>query len=107
MKRGYTLADRAKRQLVAIARHIAVDNPSASKRVLQALRDTFAILSRNPRIGKLRSDLRQGLRVFPGKRPAHNYVILYYERAGGIEVSATIHGARNWEQMVSRGELDD
>jgi plasmid stabilization system protein ParE len=92
---------------VAIARHIAADNPAASKRVLKALRETIGVLSRNPRIGMLRSDLREGLRVFPGKRPAHNYVILYYERVGRIEISAMIHGARNWEQMVSRGDFDE
>ncbi len=89
-----------------IASHIAIDNPAASKRVLKALRDSFSVLATNPRIGRLQDNLRAGLRVFPGRTPAHNYVILYYQRDHGIEVSAIIHGARDWAAMTARGNFD-
>jgi plasmid stabilization system protein ParE len=86
---------------------IADDNPAAAERVIEALWETFDFLSGNPKSGKRRDDLRAGLRVFPARRPAHSYVVLYYETEEFVEINSVVHGARNWELMASRGDFDE
>lgn len=103
----YRLARRADDALDAIADEIAEDNPAAAARVVAALYETFESLARLPGSGRRRDDLRSGLRVFPARRPAHNYVILYYDGDEALEIDAVVHGARDWEDMVLRGEFDD
>jgi plasmid stabilization system protein ParE len=104
VKRSYSLAAQAKEDLAGIAEYIGANNPTAAERVLQALRDTFSAISATPHMGRARDDLQQGLRVFPGSRPAHNYVVFYYVRNNGVEISDVIHGTRDWEGMFTRGD---
>jgi toxin ParE1/3/4 len=105
--KSYHLSRAADDALDAIADYIAKDSPDAAERVIAALHATFEFLAGHPTSGRKRDDLRTGLRVFPGRRPAHNYLVLYYDADEFIEVNAVIHGARNWERMAARGDFDE
>lgn len=102
------LTRRAESDLVGIADYISADNPDAAQRVVEALHKThktFQLLSRNPKIGLGRSDLRPNLRVFPARRPANNYIVFYYPKPDHVIIAAVLHGSRDWPGMFSRGEI--
>jgi plasmid stabilization system protein ParE len=101
---GYRLSRQARIDLDGIAEYIAEHNPAAVDRVLAGLRDTFSMLAASPQIGELRDDLSPGVRMQLAKRPAHKYVIFYYDRGDGVEISDVIHGARDWPGMFARGQ---
>ena len=103
----YRLSRSANVALDDIADWIADDNPAAAERVIEALWETFEFLSGHPNSGRRRDDLRAGLRVFPARRPAHSYVVQYYDTDEFVEINTVIHGARNWELMASRGDFDE
>src|SRR5687768_16677832 len=104
MARRYRLSRRAIADLEQIADDIRSHNPTAAKKVLKALQDSFQFVATNPRVGTSREDLRPGLRFVIPSRPANNYVVFFYPTANGIEVSDVIHAARNWADMFIRGE---
>jgi plasmid stabilization system protein ParE len=76
----------------------------ASRRVVEALSNAFAALAQNPDLGERRDDVAPGLRAFSPRRPAHSYVILYYETNDGVEISAVTHGARDWPKLFTSGD---
>jgi toxin ParE1/3/4 len=101
MKR-YRLTRDADGDLDSIEAWISAENPTAAERVLEALFSTMQLLAQQPRIGRLRSDLRADLRVFPGKRPAHHYVIFYEPSDDGVLVLRVLHGARDWPTLIQQ-----
>lgn len=101
----YRLSRKANENLDEIAERIAIDSPSAAQRVLDAVHESLQSLARNPRLGKTCEPFRPGLRVFPVKRPAHRYLIFYYEISNGIEVAAILHGHRDWMGLLTRGGI--
>jgi toxin ParE1/3/4 len=103
----YRLAPRAESDLDEIAAHISIENPPAALRVIDALQMTFELLGRHPDAGRSEEKLLPGLRVFPGFRPAHHYVILYRKSMAGIEIAAVVHGSRNWRQTTAEPEGSD
>ncbi|REJ72660.1 MAG: type II toxin-antitoxin system RelE/ParE family toxin [Planctomycetota bacterium] len=105
MTRTFRLTKQARRHNNEIGEYIARQDPSAADRVLEALFETFKAIAANPRIGKSCDHLREGLRVFPARRPAQNYIVFYYEGADCIEITAVLHGARDWQTMLGRGEF--
>jgi toxin ParE1/3/4 len=48
------------------------------------------MLADNPAIGQARPDIAPRLRYFPTR----NYLILYREMNGGVEIVRVVHGAR-------------
>jgi toxin ParE1/3/4 len=91
IKRSPLLRD----DLIEIWLYIAQDNPAAADRVLDKLEQKFSILAANPRIGRLRSDIGPDVRSFA----VGNYIVLYRERTGGIEIGRVIHGKRDLSQV--------
>lgn len=51
----------------------------------------FAMLGRNPYAGRLRDDIRIGIRCFPFKE----YEILYRIADPGVRIAAIMHGRRD------------
>jgi toxin ParE1/3/4 len=100
----YRLSRRARSDLDAIAEYLSENSPEAARGVLIELRDTFQLLAHNPEIGTARGDLHPNVRLFTPARPASNYVVFFYQSAGGVEISDIIHAARDWEGMFARGE---
>jgi toxin ParE1/3/4 len=101
-QRRYRLTNRALDNLDGIASYIGERDVAAADRVIEALIGCFAKLAENPEIGTKRDDLRPGLRVFSPPRPAHNYVVVFYEVGFGVEINAVIHGARDWPELITR-----
>jgi toxin ParE1/3/4 len=90
---------RANDDLIAIWRHIALDNANAATAQLSELERKFRLLPFFPRIGRKREDIRKGLRMFS----CDAYVILYREVAGSVEIVRVVHGARDLRK-VYRGK---
>lgn len=81
---------RAEEDLIEIWLFIAEANAVAADKLLDRLDQVFRRLARNPRLGPERPDLAPELRYFP----TGNYLVLYREIRGGIEIVRVLHGAR-------------
>lgn len=92
------LSDQAKEDLVTLWEYIAQDNPAAADRLLQKLVSQYKSLAEHPGMGRLREELRPGLRSFS----VGNYLILYHAISEGIAVFRIIHGARSLERLLER-----
>jgi toxin ParE1/3/4 len=102
--RRYFLSRQAHADLDSISSYLAERSPSAARQVLIELHNTFQSLATNPEIGTRRDDLYLNARLFSPARPADNYVIFFYSRSDGVEISDIIHGAQDWEGMFARGD---
>jgi toxin ParE1/3/4 len=100
----FHLSRRARADLDSIADYLASQSAIAPRRVLVELWNTFEVLAANPEIGNRRDDLHPNVRMFTPSRPASSYIVFYYPRANGIEISDVIHAARNWPGMFASGE---
>jgi plasmid stabilization system protein ParE len=87
-----------------IADFLVTRNRPAAKRVVATLLETFELIARRPKIGEQRDDLAAGVRTLSPKRPAHNYVICYYERNDCVEISRVFHGAQDWPHQLTGRE---
>jgi toxin ParE1/3/4 len=81
---------RAEQDLIEIWLFIAEADPAAADKLLDGLDGTFQRLARNPRLGPARPDLAPQLRYFP----IGNYLVLYRQMRGGVEIVRVVHGAR-------------
>lgn len=77
--------------LAEIWSFIADDSEAAADRFLRAMEQKFRLLSTQPKLGRLRSELMAELRSFPVGR----YVAFYLSMADGIELLRVLHGARD------------
>lgn len=85
--------------LVEIAEYIIPDNPDAARAVLEAIRDTFLILAREPLLGTEYHPIRQvlrGIRMFP-VTAYPNYLIYYrpLPNDAGVRILYVLHAARD------------
>jgi len=82
---------RANQDLISIWRFIALDNCDAATAQILEIERKFQLLAHFPKIGRLREDIRKGLRTYP----CNAYLILYRETAGNVEIVRVVHGARD------------
>jgi toxin ParE1/3/4 len=85
----------AEEDLIDIWIYIAEDKLSAADRLLDKIDAKISLLADQPRLGPARPDIELELRHFP----VGNYLILYREIAGGIEVVRVVHGARRLDNL--------
>lgn len=86
---------RAEEDILAIAEHIAQDNPTAAARWLDQIEQKFLLLAQQPYMGEAVDYLRPGLR-----RVTHgDYLIFYEPRETGIGLVRVLHGARRIEDF--------
>lgn len=83
---------RANRDLTAIVRAIARDNPSAAHAWLESAEELFRRLAANPEMSAVCETRRFGL---VRQHSFGNYVIYYRPIADGIEILRVVHGARD------------
>lgn len=88
----------ARQDLRDIGDYIAQDDRQAARRFVRTLRERCAFLAENPRVGRERPDLGEGLRSFP----VGNYVIFYRLLDGVVEIVNVIHGSRDIESLFGR-----
>jgi len=93
LRRKAYLSPTAEADLGQIWAYIARDSPRAADRFLLRLRRQCEVLARSPGIGRIREEVRPGLRSFPVGR----YVIFYHEAPGGIGVARVLSGYRDLE----------
>ena len=87
----FRLSALAKNDLAEVRAFIAADNPAAADRQTGAFFDRFHMLARNPEMGESRPDLGVDLRIFS----VGNYVIVFRQMAGGVEIARVVSGYRD------------
>jgi len=85
----------ANRDLEEVKNYISQDNLDAAVRLILLIREKCALLSKQPGMGRDRSDILSGLRGFP----VGNYVIFYQPMNAGIAVVRVLHGARDIPEL--------
>jgi toxin ParE1/3/4 len=97
-------AEEAIRDVADIHLFIAMNNPAAADRFLDALRLTFRTLARWPEVGphyqSNRAELT-GMRFWPVRRFT-NYLIFYrvIVKSGQLHIVRILHGARDLSQVL-------
>ena len=81
----------ARFDLVDIWQFIADDSEAAADRVLDQIEATLRMLRDNPKAGRARPELADGVRSFP----AGNYVLFYRETREGITLVRALSGYRD------------
>ncbi|MEO5332666.1 MAG: type II toxin-antitoxin system RelE/ParE family toxin [Magnetococcus sp. YQC-5] len=82
---------RAEEDLEEIWYYIAKDNITRANEWVNAITHTFNRIAEQPKIGKARPELENGVRCLP----TGNYLILYKPVKCGIEIYRILHGARD------------
>lgn len=85
------LTDAAHQARLEIWLHIAADNPTAARSVLQRFDDRCEIYANQPLLAEARPDLGRNVRAFA----VGEYVVIYRPLANGIEVLLIVHGSRD------------
>lgn len=91
----------ATEDVIAAARSIALDNPAAANRFIDAVRATEYMLLANPHMGAPRDfdhPLLAGIR-FHLVRGFRKYLVFYLPLPDGIEVVRVLHGSRDVEAL--------
>lgn len=99
----FVLSPEALEDLDIIWVHIALDNPQAADRLIEASYRIFKNLADQPELGPRRR--------FPGNEPKGirffvipdfpNYLIFYRATGNGAEIVRVLHGARNIDDIFS------
>jgi toxin ParE1/3/4 len=85
----------AEEDLLAIARYIAAENPTAAANWLDSVEETITLLASQPYLGEAANHIRPGLR-----RMSHGSYLLFYEpKDDGIVLVRVLHGAREIEKL--------
>ena len=93
MKRRYTLAPEAARDLVEIWRYLRRESgQETAGRVESVIRSKFAYLAEFPRAGHWRRDLTSAdVRFFA----VYSYLIVYRPESKPLEIVSILHGSRD------------
>jgi toxin ParE1/3/4 len=84
-----------------IGLRIAGDNPEGADRFFTAAKESFELLRRHPRIGRLRSFSVPGVRswIIPDFQ---NYLIFYLPTGTEVQILAVLHGARDLASALAQ-----
>ena len=90
---AYRLTRDAESDLDDIWRYIAEETgvPETAQHLIESITDRFDSLSVHPRMGRVRPDLRRGLR----SHPVGNYLIFYRLVATDVLILRVLHGRRD------------
>lgn len=96
----FYLNDDSLSDLEIIWTFIALDNPEAADRVIEAVYDTCRMLAQNPEIGRVRklSSTPKEIRSFLVTEFS-NYIVYYHPVSDGVQVLRVLHGARDHGRM--------
>lgn len=90
---GYTFSGHARRDLDDIFDYIAKSSPAAALHFVDRVEARCNSIAASPGIGRMRDDLRPGLRSLP----FGNYLIFYRPLAHGVEIVRVLSGYRDIE----------
>ena len=91
------ITSEAEEDIVEILAYISLDNYEASVAFYGRLIEQLGILAENPKAGRERREISEGVRSFP----FGNYVIFYRIWAGEVAVTRVIHGSRDLDELFS------
>ena len=91
----YRITAQARRDLLTIWRHIALDNEPAADRQLDRFHETFRLLASQPMMGEDRGALRTRLRALG----CGSYVVYYEPIKKDVRIVRVIHGARDVSRL--------
>jgi toxin ParE1/3/4 len=97
---AHRLAPQVEVELDDIWSYIARDSGSIeiADRLTDSITDRFFLLGNHPYVGRLRNDLRAGLRSFP----VGQYVIIYRIEGMDVLILHVMHARRDIEAMFGR-----
>ncbi|WP_242097800.1 MULTISPECIES: type II toxin-antitoxin system RelE/ParE family toxin [unclassified Sphingomonas] len=81
----------ARSDAIGIWRYVATDSEAFADALLERIDAKLRLLAANPRLGRERPELGNGLRSFT----VGNYVLYYRPIDGGMELVRLLHGARD------------
>ena len=87
----------AEEDIDEILGYISLDNFDASVAFYDRLMERFQILAANPKAGRERLDVSEGLRSFP----FGSYLIFYRIWAGTVAITRVLHSARDLDEIFS------
>jgi toxin ParE1/3/4 len=90
-------AEYVKNDIEEIWSYIALDDPEAADRFVRSFKPIYEILAQNRYIGRLRPELREGMRSLPHGR----YVVFYFPTEYGVRIYRVLHGARDLKKIFS------
>ena len=93
----YELSGPARNDLTDIFEYIAGDNEPAAVAVVVRFLEVFDRLAEQPRMGKSRDELQEGLRSFP----CGTFMVFYRIWAGRVVVTRVLHAARDMDEIFS------
>ena len=85
-------AESAKADLIEAWLFIAEESVDAADGVIDAINDEAQTLSSQPLMGRLRSELAEGVRSWP---TSTRYILFYVPCDGGVTVLRVLHHARD------------
>jgi plasmid stabilization system protein ParE len=97
---GYRISRPAIADLESISDYLAERSLAAADRVIDALNDTFRSIARDREIGTSLENLRPGLRMSIGSKPADKFIVFYYLVSDGVMVSRVLHSSRDWSPLL-------
>jgi toxin ParE1/3/4 len=89
----------ARIDIVEVWDYIAEDSEARADVFVDRLDGQFALLARQPKLGRPRGELATGLRSFP----FNAYMIFYEALPDGISVVRVLHGARDLDAQFHPG----
>jgi toxin ParE1/3/4 len=97
----FILSEYVEPELSAIWDYIAIDNPDAADRFLEAAYGAYQELARMPGMGRTRNFSQAQLRDLRSFRikDFDNYLVFYRPVQDGVEVFHVLHGARDLENF--------
>lgn len=93
---SFIRTERAEGDLIEIWLYIAADSPKAADALIDKIDAACLRLAHNPAVGAARTDLAPGFRY----GVVGNYLILYRETVGGIEIVRVVHGSRHLPDLI-------
>src|SRR5262245_58084376 len=95
---AYRLAPQAEADLEDIAFYIFLESGSIeiADRLIESITERFDLLDVHPRAGRLRDDLRPGIRSFP----VREYLVLYRIEGDDVVIVRVVRGSRDLETLL-------
>lgn len=92
---NYIITPHAEKDIEDILMFIAADSVDAAITFNERLASRFEMLAENPKMGRERPEIKEGLRSFP----EGNYLVFYREWAGIVAIVRVLHGARDLDEI--------
>lgn len=93
----YRKSPEADNDLLRIWRYIAEDDRATATQFIDRLHGTMGMLAETSGIGRPRDDLAPNIRTFP----LGNYLIIYREVSGGIEVARVLSARQDYRRIFT------